>query len=47
MGGTFRNTPPGNAGRGFYEVSKVLPFLGQSQKWGSRNEICLENQQLR
>ena len=26
MGGTFQNTPPGNAVRGFYEVSKVLPF---------------------
>ena len=28
MGGCLRFTPPGNAVRGFYEDSKVLPFSG-------------------
>lgn len=32
MGGCLRFTPPGNAVRGFYEVSKVLPFPGYPRK---------------
>ena len=32
MGGTFRNTPPGNNLRGFHEVSKVLPFPHSKEK---------------
>lgn len=30
--GYLRNTPPGNAVRGFYEVSQVLPFPGCTRK---------------
>lgn len=30
MGGCLRFTPSGNAVRGFYEDSKVLPFSGYS-----------------
>lgn len=38
----LRFTPPGNAGRGFYEISKVLPFGEVSEKQASGNRISLE-----
>ena len=44
--GNSRFTPSGNAGRGFYEVSKVLPFAQPVPKGGLLSTILLENRHL-
>lgn len=44
--GSPRFTPPGNAGRGFCEVSEVLPFPDISENRASENRIFLEYQQV-
>ena len=44
--GYLRNTPPGNAGRGFHEVFKVLPFGEVSEKQASGRRIILAPQQF-
>ena len=46
FGGYLRITPPGNAGRGFYEVSKVLPFQKASGNYAPEKVVSLEPQQF-
>ena len=46
MGGCLRFTPPGNAGRDFYEVSKVLPFQKASENYAPEKVVSLEPQQF-
>ena len=39
-------TPPGNAVRGFYEVSKVLPFQKAYENYAPEKVVSLEPQQF-
>ena len=42
----LRFTPPGNAVRGFYEVSKVLPFQKAYENYAPEKVVSLEPQQF-